>query len=93
MKTKHGAQCRRRLKTLTDEMLTTMEQVVGEPRRGSVTVTRERVVAPLFEEADFVCSHGVRYWVAPDEELQRWLLTMTDQHVARWNAGKPVWLP
>ena len=46
---------------------------------GHVIVSTVRVVAPGLSEESVVCPHGVRYWYAPDAEMQQSMRTLVDE--------------
>ncbi len=75
-----------------EECLPTLRKIMDEVQRnavrdlalsselqGHVIISTMRVVAPGLAEEIVVCPHGVRYWCAPDAELQRSMRAVTGQ--------------
>ncbi len=46
--------------------------------QGRMIVSTVRVVAPGLSEEIIVCPHGVRYWVAPDAQMQQSMRALVD---------------
>lgn len=86
MSWEHGPRCREIILMMFQEMVDEMAAVVDREQRGGFTITTFRVVAPPFDEAAFDCPHGTKYWIAPDAELQQWLLSMSDTELRLWQA-------
>lgn len=71
-----------------EECLPTLRSVLEAAQRslalpgelqGHVIVSTVRVVAPGLREESIVCPHGVRYWCAPDAQMQQSMRALTGQ--------------
>lgn len=83
--------CKERIVTYMREIYGFASDVTGRPPTGDIIVASFRVVSPPFEEACFRCPHGVDYWVAPDAQLQQWILSLTETEMSRWNHARKPW--
>lgn len=66
-------ECAPRMRELMDNVQRKSARDLDLPGelQGHVIISTLRVVAPGLSEESVVCPHGVRYWIAPDAEMQR----------------------
>lgn len=60
-----------RARILTGQRMALRGLGIEGPLAGELIVSDMRVVAHGFSEESFTCPHGVRFWIAPDAEMQQ----------------------